>query len=161
VTREEITKVLAACPDAQWRVIVALSRFGGLRCPSDQLALTWGDIDWEANRMTVRSPKTEHHAGGDCRVVPIFPELRPHLEAAFDEAPEGTIHVITRYRDNTQNLRTQFRRIILRAGLTPWPKAFHNLRATRENELAEEFPLHVVCSGLEIRKPSLRDITCK
>ena len=36
-------------------------------------------------------------------------------------------------------------RIIKRAGLTPWPKLFHNLRASRETELAEKFPIHVVC----------------
>ena len=35
-------------------------------------------------------------------------------------------------------------RIIRRAGLTPWPKPFQNLRSTRETELAETYPLHVV-----------------
>ena len=158
VTRDEIAKVLKACPDSQWRMIVALSRDGGLRCPSEHLALTWGDIDLETNRITVRSPKTEHHAGGEFRIVPIFPELRPYLEAGRNELLESDFDpkqrrlsqqpVITRYRDHSQNLGTQFRRIILRAGLTPWPKAFHNLRATRETELAEEFPLHVVCKWI-------------
>ena len=33
---------------------------------------------------------------------------------------------------------------IKRAGLTPWPKLFQNLRSTRETELAETFPLHVM-----------------
>ena len=39
-------------------------------------------------------------------------------------------------------------RIIRRAGLTPWPKLFQNLRSTRETELAEEFPTHVVCDWI-------------
>ena len=81
-------------------------------------------------------------------MLPLFPELRPHLEAAFDEAPEGTEFVITRYRDATQNLRTQFTKIVRRAGLTPWDKPFHNLRATRQTELSDEFPEHVVCQWL-------------
>ena len=34
------------------------------------------------------------------------------------------------------------------AGLKPWPKLFQNCRSTRETELAEEFPLHVVCGWL-------------
>lgn len=34
-------------------------------------------------------------------------------------------------------------RIIAKAGLTPWPKLFQNLRITRETELAETNPLHV------------------
>ena len=33
VTREETDRLLAACPNMDWRVIVALCRFGGLRCP--------------------------------------------------------------------------------------------------------------------------------
>ena len=63
-----------------------LCRIGGLRCPSELLPLTWGDVDWENNRLTVHSPKTEHHAGGESRVIPIFPELLPHLEEAYDQA---------------------------------------------------------------------------
>lgn len=80
ITREMAEKVLNACPDAQWRLLFALSRFGGLRCPSEHLALTWSDINWAEGRMLVRSAKTEHHEGKATRVVPIFPELRPYLE---------------------------------------------------------------------------------
>ena len=46
------------------------------------------------------------------------------------------------------NLRTQFERLIRRVGLTPWPRLMHNLRASRETELAAEFPLHVVTRWL-------------
>jgi len=148
ITREEADKVIEACPDAQWRLLFALSRYGGLRCPSEHLALRWEYVDWEHGRITVRSPKTEHHAGGESRVIPIFPELRPHLEAVWEQAEPGTEHVITRYRDCNANLRTQFQRIIRRAGLKPWPKLFANLRSTRETELAESFPIHVVCAWI-------------
>lgn len=48
----------------------------------------------------------------------------------------------------TQNLRTTFRKIIERAGLQPWPKLFQNLRSTRETELSNEFPLHVVTAWI-------------
>ena len=144
VTREEIAKVLDACPCSQWRLIVALTRYGGLRCPSEVLALRWGDIDWERGRMRVRSPKTEHHVDGKSRIVPIFPELLPHLNAAWDDAAKGDKYLITRYRDDNMNLRTQLLRIIWKAGLKEWPKLFQNLRSTRETELAETFPIHVV-----------------
>src|SRR5690606_8303678 len=46
------------------------------------------------------------------------------------------------------NLRTHFKRIIERAGLTPWPKLFQNLRASRETELLASFPIHVVTAWL-------------
>jgi hypothetical protein len=141
--------VLAACPDLEWRLIVALSRYGGLRCPSEHQALTWPDIDWERSRFLVTAPKTEHHDGKGERWVPIFPELRPYLEEAFELAEPGALHVITHHRgDRTKNLRTRLRRIIRRAGLTPWPKPFHNLRASRETDLAATYPLHVVCSWI-------------
>ncbi|GIS62067.1 MAG: hypothetical protein CM1200mP2_42920 [Planctomycetaceae bacterium] len=83
VTREEADRVLDACPDAEWRLLFALSRYGGLRCPSEHFALRGGDVNWDRNRMTVRSPKTEHHPGGESRVIPLFPELRPHRETVF------------------------------------------------------------------------------
>jgi len=148
VTEAEAEAVLAACPDHEWRLLFALSRYGGLRCPSEHLSLRWGDIDWERGRMTVHSPKTEHHVGHASRVVPIFPELRPHLDEAFALAPDRAEFVITRYRDRNSNLRTQLTKIIQRAGLNPWPKLFHNLRSTRQTELEERFPSHVVCAWI-------------
>src|SRR5258708_2874528 len=63
VDRETAYKVLAAAPDAEWRLLFALSRFGGLRCPSEHLALEWADVDWERGRLLAHSPKTEHHEG--------------------------------------------------------------------------------------------------
>ena len=157
VTREEAHKVLAACPDAQWKLIFALSRYGGLRCPSEHLSLRWGDVNWKLGRITVRSPKTEHHEGKAERVIPLFPELRQYLQAVLDELLEdfdpkanrlSEQPVISRYRDCNANLRTQLQRIISKAGLTPWTKLFQNLRSTRETELAEEYPMHVVCDWI-------------
>lgn len=148
VTREMAQKVLDACPDSQWRLIFALSRFGGLRCPSEHLALKWGDIDFEHGRIRVPSSKTEHHEGKESRIVPMFPELRKPLMEVYGEAAEGTEYVITRYREANCNLRTQLNRIIDRAGLKPWPRLFHNLRSSRQTELAETYPIHVVCAWI-------------
>ena len=33
--------------DAEWKAIIALARYGGLRTPSETMALRWIDIDWE------------------------------------------------------------------------------------------------------------------
>ncbi len=157
VTREETERLLATCPNVHWRAIVALSRYGGLRCPSEVLSLRWEDVDWEHGRIVVTSPKTEHHPGKATRTIPLFAELRPILEEAFDLAPEGAVYVVDeRMRARAQgpggwrscNLRTQFQRIVRRAGLQPWPRLFHNLRSSRQTELAEHFPAHVVCQWL-------------
>ena len=42
-------------------------------------------------------------------------------------------------------MRTQFQRILRRAGLKPWQKLFHNLRASRESELMRSYDLATVC----------------
>ncbi len=153
VTRDVADAVLAACPDNQWKLLFALSRYGGLRCPSEHLGLRWSDIDWERGRIVVRSPKTEHHEGKEHRVLPLFPELLPYLEAVRDEVNPGidcplSSPVISRYRDVNANLRTQLLRIIANAGLTPWPKLFQNLRASRATELAADYPGHVAAAWL-------------
>ncbi len=148
MSRDEATKVLDTCPDAEWRLLFALARYGGLRCPSEVLRLRWPDIDWERERFTITSTKTEHHEGGGSRICPIFPELRPYLMDAFEQAEDGDEYCIMRYRNPAMNLRTKLTRIIKQAGLKPWPKLWQNLRSTRETELADEFPAHVVCAWI-------------
>jgi hypothetical protein len=51
---------------------------------------------------------------------------------------------ITRWRDSDKNLRTGLLRILRQAGLKAWPRLYQNLRSSRETELAERFPIHVV-----------------
>jgi len=87
-------KVLEECPDAQWRLIFGLARWGGLRCPSEILRLKWQDVDFEHNQFTVHASKTEHHEDGGIRTAPMFPELRPLFQEAFDQAKEGDVFCI-------------------------------------------------------------------
>ena len=163
VPREQVEMILAKCSPV-WKGIVALSRFGGLRCPSEVLSITWGDIDWELGRMSVPEPKVEHHEGRGIRSCPLFPELRAILEELFEEAtvdgkyPSAESFVINKqaYRDAAMrsggwanaNLRTQLLKIMRKAGVAPWRRLFHSMRASRQTELEREFPLHVVCSWL-------------
>jgi integrase len=148
VSRETIAKVIEAAPNLEWRVIIALARYGGLRTPSETLGLQWSYVDWERGRLIVFSPKLERLASGGFRTIPLFPELRAILADAFDAAPEGSAYVINRYRDGKQNLRTQFLRIIRKAGVKPWGRLFHNLRGSLETELAQDHPVHVVAQWL-------------
>ena len=156
IGREDAAKLIAACPNWEWRTIVALSRYGGLRCPSEVLSLRWLDIDWDGGKVRVTSPKTEHHPGKDSRIIPLFPELRSWLAEALELAPDGSEFIVERFRARAMgptgwrgcNLRTTFEKIIKRAGLTVWPRLFHNLRASRETELMERFPIQVVTAWM-------------
>ena len=58
---------------------------------------------WENECIQIKSPRAEHHAGGSCRTISMFLELRKHLEEVFDQAPEGSTNVITRYRTTNAN----------------------------------------------------------
>ena len=157
VDRATIQKVIDACPDTQWRLLAVLARYGGLRTPSESLSLRWDDIDWHQELITIHSPKTEHHPNGATRVIPIFPELKSYLQEAWDAAKPGQKYIIDRWRETAQkteagwkglNLRTHFLRIIKKTDVDPWPKPWQNLRSSRETELAEKFPIHVVCAWI-------------
>ena len=156
IDRATIEKVIDSCPNAEWRALVALSRYAGLRVPSEALLLRWQDINWESGRMLVHSPKTEHHAGHATRVVPIFSTLRPYLDDLQELATAGTEFVLPSLRKSgatsgdwrNVNLGSQFTKIIKRASLIPWPRLWHNLRSSCQTELTETFPSHVVTTWL-------------
>jgi integrase len=160
VPAEDVRKLLDAA-NPTWRTIIALSRFVGLRCPSEVLSLKWEYVNLATGRMVVHSPKTEHLEGRSQRVVPVFAALRPFLEEAWELAAPGEECVVggsqgDKYRAKANgpngwvnmNLRTTFEKLIVRAGLVPWPKLFHNLRASCETDLMANHPIHVVTAWI-------------
>jgi integrase len=150
VTPDEYRALLDACPSTEWRVLVAMARIGGVRVPSETQGLKWTGIDWGRSRMTIRSPKTEHHGAEHAeRQVPLFPEMYAELTRALAEAEPGAEYVVgPKHRAGVKNLRTHLERIIRRAGLVPWPKPLQNMRASREIELCQTFPEHVVAKWM-------------
>ncbi len=147
VTAEDTAKLLDNCPDIEWKVVIALARWGGLRIPSEITGLKWDHINRATSRMIIPQPKLKR-VGKAHRVTPIFPELATVLQEAWDLAPTGAVYVLPRLRGEAKNLRTTLNKIALRAGVAPWEKPFQNLRSTRATELAEEFPLKTVCDWL-------------
>jgi len=146
IPQETVARVIDAAPSAQWRLLITLSRYGGLRVPSEASRLTWGDVDWQRLRLHITSPKTEDQGKGS-RMVPIFPEIMGPLRDAYELASEGEVFVLGDLHLLT-NPNPQLHRIIKRAGLDAWPRIWHNMRASRQTELAAEYPLHTVCSWL-------------
>ena len=159
VPAEKIETLIANEPDPEWRALLALARYLGVRTPSEPFSLTWDCIDWEKRRIRINSPKTECH-GKAFRMAPILPEVMPHLERLFDDAPKGTVYVFSRLRERESakaaetglwanlNLRTQLLRKMTKAGISPWPKLWHALRASAQTDLSARFPAHVVAGWL-------------
>lgn len=88
------------------------------------------------------------------RVSPIFPKLRKYFAQQSLSVSGGTLpavgsrNVIEKHRLNSGHFSRQFRPILTMAGVTPWPKLMINLRSSRQTELENEFPTHVVCKWL-------------
>lgn len=151
VTPELTVQLIDEAPNAEWRLVIALVRYGGLRCPSEVLKLRWTDILWDKSRIIVNAPKTERYVGKDQRIIPIFPRLRPHLEYLFNERQPGietkaNAFVIRQYRSQNANLRTELNRIVFRTGNQPWDKPFINMRASCRTELENtgKYATHVL-----------------
>ena len=96
------------------------------------------------NRMSIPEPKVEHHEGRGIRSCPIFPELRPILDEAFEIFGDKSEYVVAapQYRAaaNTamgwknSNLRTEMTRLLRRAGVSGWPRLLHSMRASRQTD---------------------------
>jgi len=127
VSVDTVKLAMEYCPDAEWRAIFALARFGGLR-PGEIFVLKFDAIKWERDTIIVTSPKTKRHVGGGQREIPIFPELRPYLLDAAESARDGAIHVLDRLRERatgkakTPNLGKIVNDILEKAGIPKWSK---------------------------------------
>lgn len=141
--------ILDKLPGTQWQLLFALCRWGGLRIGETRL-LTWGDVLWDENKLLVHSPKTARYQGHDTRLVPLFPEIERLLSDRDAEAKPGDLHVLPMMEDRSNaSFRKVLERAIVAAGVAPWPRLWHNLRGTRQNELLEAgFKRKAVCSWL-------------
>lgn len=143
------TAILDSLADPQWRLLFALARWGGLRVGSEPRALTWADVDFERSRLTINDIKRSSRGEHRTRTIPMFPELQGPLQAVYDAAPEGESMVLPMMRGATNTgLSKRMARHVKSAGVEPWPKLWQNLRASRETELADRFPEHVVCAWI-------------
>ncbi len=150
IESEAITKVINQCEDDEMKAVIALSRWGGLRTPSEPFAMKWRHINWDRRRIQIQCVKTETK-GRPTREIPLFPELVPFLnklrERLSNDSPDSLL--ITGLKDFTDaNLRKQMTRLVQSAGFEVWPRIFHNLRSSRQTELEERFPRKTVCEWM-------------
>ncbi|MHB1768083.1 MAG: hypothetical protein ACYCUV_09565 [Phycisphaerae bacterium] len=86
---------------------------------------------------------------------PTLPQGETLAVCCFSETPYAKLGnkfehmpVITRYQGKSNNWRTQLHRIARKAEIPMWPKAFHNMRASRQSELEQRFGLQTACRWL-------------
>ncbi len=148
VTLSESLAVLEKMQGTEQRLLFGLARWGGLRVPSEPALLRWCDVDWARDRFLVHAPKTERHEGREKRWVPIFPELKALFQERWDEAIEGEVFVLPSVARGNDSVPTTWMKSAFRRAEVSWPRMFHSMRATRETELSEQFPMHTVCAWI-------------
>jgi len=96
---------------------------------------------------------------GSGRVAPrVVKAVRENGDNA--DAPTATKGLLP-YRSPAVNLRTQFLRILAKAGVETWPTLFQNLRSSPQTELTETWPAHVVSAWIGNSEVVASVATCK
>ena len=151
VSMDEYQRLLDGCTNAKQRLIIALVRIGGLRCPIDFCGLRWSEIDWQGKWFWIHSAKTEYHEGKDKRQFPLFSELERRFQEFYDTLPEGCDDLIFPAESKIppgispkKNLRSWIKKVAKRAGVELWGKPFQNCRSSRDTELRKMFPEYLV-----------------
>lgn len=130
VSVETISKILAVCEDPELRLVIVLSRFGGLRISSEIRDFSSDSIDHKQKRIRITDTKR-----GVIREIPLFREIAAEL-------PAPGVDLLPRLASLSHARITQmFAETVRKAGLAPWPVPWHSMRASRETELITAFGL--------------------
>lgn len=130
VSVEAINKILAVCEDHELRLVIVLSRFGGLRINSEIRDFSEASIDRVSKRIKITDTKR-------CmiREIPLFREIAAQLPAP------GVELLPTLASMSHSGLTNRFQDTVRKAGIDPWPVPWHSMRASRETELITAFGL--------------------
>lgn len=135
IERTTIDRVIAATDDPHFAAVLALSRYGGLRIPSEVYPLTPTDIGTDRLRVT----DTKRSCVRD---IPLFPELSPHIDAV------RSLHESSVCRLSPSGITSRLLRLLAKTDITPWPKPWHAMRASRETELIRDFGITTACTWI-------------
>lgn len=148
-TPEEIDKILAACPDEKWRIIVLLGADAGLR-RGEIMQLKWEDVDFQNNQLYIAPNKTEYF-----RYVPMTEALSKALQRAKIAAQNKFVITLGPTR-NTGTLTTMYRRMAQKANV---PSFMHKLRHTFASQLVQNgVELYMVSKLLGHRSIKMTEI---
>ena len=112
-TGEQVARLIAAAPDAEWRALIALGCYTGGRL-MDLSQLTWSAYDRETNTLGFRQKKTDSDV-----LVPVHEELARYLA----ELPAGVgkapllARLSAKSGTGKSGLSMAFKRIMERAGV--------------------------------------------
>jgi integrase len=149
-TGEEVGKLIAAAPTEEWRGLILVAAFTGLRL-GDAARLRWSSVDLEAKRISLIPSKTQKKKR-EVR-IPIQPDLLTYLLAApvADDSPDAPVFPTLAGLNigDRAGLSQTFNKIMATAGVdrgkpsrqieegaergagrVTWERGFHSLRHT-------------------------------
>ena len=134
----EVDQLLRAIADPEFAAVVVLSRYAGLRVPSE-LAIRWADVGDTSFRVFGQKTKR-------WRTVPLFPPIAQRLALLPRTADVCLPGVVARGASFCgDRLATAYRD----AGIAgPPPKPWINFRASAERDLLVSYPIDDVASWL-------------
>jgi integrase len=133
LTRDEITKLLAACSDYS-RPIVLTALHTGMR-KGEILGLKWGQVDLEKRVITILFSKS-----GRVRKIPINSVLLEVLKGLKEKATQEYVFTCVRTKAPAGKIQTAWLTAIRKSGIIRC--RFHDLRHT--------FASHLIANGVDI-----------
>jgi site-specific recombinase XerD len=145
ISAEVFTKILDKSADHELRLLLAIVRYCGLRCPSEIRPLLWTAVDWEGGVLVVNSSKTEEYDSGR-REVPLFPAVLPYLYAHRETCGSDELMFPNHQRTGAA-ITGRLASLCRKAGEVLWTKPFVNMRACAERDaLQAGHPIDQVAS---------------
>ena len=126
VDHDTIKNLLRVCsPD--WQAAICLCRFGGMRFPSEVFGLEWDRVNFDLNRIVVYRQKTKRDVA-----IPMLPEELHTMRNLWKATNKTHRFVFPHYATNQSDRSgyQQLKRLVIRAGLTPWERLTTNLRVS-------------------------------
>lgn len=145
VCPEQTRRIWSVLQTDEDRVRFVLMRFLGLRCPSEMNELTWADVDWSTNMLTIRSPKLRSHRKKFLRRCPFdFKDVMPVLVRAFEMRKSDKAPIVSPIAHAPLTRKVQG--WLGAAGLELWPDLLTNFRRSAVTDACDTWSSHVVAA---------------
>ena len=119
---------------AEWRLALAMARVVGIRVPSELTHLTWSRVQRDLGLIILQRPKTARLR--PVSEIPIFDELVPYLDDAWEVAAEGEEYVFPNIRRiSGAACRNRLERAYRDCGMISPTKPWQNARASASRDL--------------------------
>ena len=100
--------------------------------------MTWRDVDFNAGRIRVRSPKTARHQDKGEREVPLFRDVRDALLALMAERPPESQDDVL-FSGKAQRAHKLLTRLCQKLDEEPYPRIVQNLRSSAAIDILRKY----------------------